>query len=169
MTLTKPSEIRKERTAARENKTRVCPACNHLQNYTKDRCDACGLIFSKYMEYTPIKISLNRFVPVSEISDIRKTEEQLSINNNEPSKVELLLHCFHNRLLDLAAFHLRKKNDREGLAFVRNLMLSEINNRQREFTFSKFIYSVFRPGILVSLTVLLMLFILCLLLRNLVL
>lgn len=102
-----------------------CPACGQAQMATNKECDACGIVFSKHLKYTPIKAFLNKFLSPKEIMEIRNTEDKFSkIQHDSQSKAELIIHCQKEKLLDLASYHVRRENDKSGMELVKKLSSS---------------------------------------------
>ncbi|MEI6079826.1 MAG: hypothetical protein WCQ53_04220 [bacterium] len=144
---------------------RNCPSCRHKQASSNMECEACGIIFSKYMEYSPLKASLNRFMSPSEISDIRDTQQRFTkVKHDVESKVELIVHCHKNKLLDLAAHHLRQENDRSGMDAIKKLVSSNYTE-QDQGNFLKFVNAISRPSIMIPIVLLLMLSVMAILMH----
>jgi hypothetical protein len=102
-----------------------CPACGQVQVDTNKECDACGIVFSKHLKYTPIKALLNKFLSPKEIMEIRNTEDKFSkIQHDKQSKAELIIRCQKEKLLDLASYHVRRENDKSGMELIKKLSSS---------------------------------------------
>ncbi len=143
-----------------------CPSCKHNQNLSNLECEACGIIFSKYMDYSPIKTRLNKFMSPKEVSDIRKTQERFTrIKHDVESKIELIVHCHKENLLDLAAHHLKQDSDKTGKNMIKRLVSSSYNELKQS-AFLRFINIVSRPTIIIPSILLLFLVILTILLRK---
>lgn len=135
-----------------------CPSCEHKQSSFNTECEACGLIFSKYLKYTPIKALLNKFMSAREIMEIRKAEEKFTkLQNDTQSKAELIIKCQKERLLDLASYHTRRDNDKKSMELIKSLSSSlyiEEEKAQRTWTPSLILFSIVL-GLLAVLTLVL--------------
>ncbi len=137
-----------------------CPSCEHKQSSVNLECEACGLIFSKYLKYTPIKAFLNKFMSPKEIMQIRKAEERFTkVQNDRQSKTELIIRCQKERLLDLASYHTRRENDNDSMDLIKKLSSSlYIDNEKGK--------SVWTPSLIMSSIILVILAALTLILRS---
>ena len=143
-----------------------CPACKHKQLSTNRECEACGIVFAKYMAYSPVKAQLDRFMSAAEISDIRSTQDRFTrIKHDASSKMELLIHCHKEKLLDLAAHHLKNENDRAGMSVIRKLV-SGIYSEQETGFVPRFLSAVSRPSVIIPVVLLLLLTVMTMILRN---
>jgi hypothetical protein len=143
-----------------------CPACSHKQSGTNKECEACGIVFSKYIGYSPVKTQMNRFMPSSEIADVRRTQERFTkIKHDVASKTELLIHCHKEKLLDLAAYHLKQDNDKTGMSIIRKL-ISGAYSEQEQTRFSRLASAVSRPSVMIPAVLLILLAVMTLILRN---
>ena len=99
-----------------------CPSCGYRQKKDVSACEACGIVISKHLAFTPIKASINKFMSPRDISEIRKTQDKLTkVQHDVGSKMELIVHCQKEKLLDMAAYHMKKDNDKTGLEVIRKL------------------------------------------------
>ena len=143
-----------------------CPACRHKQSGTNKECEACGIVFSKYIGYAPVKAQMNRFMPPSEIADVRRTQERFTkIKHDVASKAELLIHCHKEKLLDLAAYHLKQENDNTGMSIIRKLV-SGGYSEQETGLLSRFFSAVSRPSVMIPAVLLILLGVMTIILRN---
>ena len=146
----------------------TCPSCRHKQSGSKNECEVCGIIFSKYMDYSPIKTRLNRFLSPAEISDIRATQERFTkIRHDMESKVELIVHCHKEKLLDLAAYNFKKEDDKIGMSIIKKLV-SGSYKESGPGVFQRFINTMSRPSIMVPMVLLVLLMIMTIILTKLV-
>ena len=100
-----------------------CPSCHYKQSKINTECEACGLVFSKYLNYTPVKANINKALSASEIKDIRETHKRFTrVKHDRGSKTELIIHCKKNETLDLAAYYLGRSKDREGIKILKGLL-----------------------------------------------
>lgn len=153
------AEIR-TRIAPQSGKLLNCPACGHKQADGEMECESCGLIFSKHLGFTPIKTITSTFLSPKEVKEIRKTQERLSrIQHDNTSKMELLVHCHKERLLDMAAHHLGKDET------IKNMALSNLESERSYRTGSLFSFFS-KPLVIISLALLFMLLAIALMLRS---
>ena len=118
------------------------------------------------MDYLPIKARLNRFISTSEISDIRATQELFTkVQNDMESKIELIIHCHKGKLLDLAAHHLKKEDDKAGMSMIRKL-ISGNYKEPGQGVFQRFINTVSTPFIIIPTVLLILLAIITVILRE---
>jgi len=146
----------------------TCPSCKNKQAEVNNECEACGIIFSKYMDYSPIKARINSFLSPAEISDIRATQERFTkVRHDMESKVELIVHCHKEKLLDLAAHHLKKEEDKTGMGMIRKLV-SGSYKEHGQGVFQRFINTISRPSIIIPMVLLILLMIMTIILTKLV-
>lgn len=123
-----------------------CPACGQVQLASNTECDSCGIVFSKHLKYTPVKAFLNKFLSPKEIMDIRRTEDKFSkIQHDGQSKAELIVHCQKGKLLDLASYHVRRENDKNGMELIKKLSASLLISKEKSkfnWTPSLIIFSI---------------------------
>ena len=118
------------------------------------------------MDYSPIKTKLNKFMSPSEISDIRDTQERFTrVRHDMGSKIELIVHCHKEKLLDLAAHHLKKEDDKTGMGMIRKLV-SGSYKESNYGVFQKFINTVSRPSIMIPMVLLILLMVMTIILRE---
>lgn len=143
-----------------------CPSCRHKQSITNLECEACGIIFSKYMSYSPIKTQLNKFISPSEVADIRNTQERFTrVKHDVESKVELIVHCHKEKLLDLAAHHLKQDSDKNGINIIKRLVSSSYNEF-KQGSFLRLVNTISKPTIMIPSILLFLLVVLTILLRK---
>jgi ribosomal protein L37AE/L43A len=146
----------------------TCPSCGFKQKKRAGggECESCGIVFSKHLSFTPIKAALNKFVSTREIAEIRDTQERFTnIKHDVSSKMELIVHCQKEKLLDMAAHHLKKEDDRAGLEAIKKLA-TNIYTEEKNDTVSKMLELFSRPLILVPAALFIFLLIMTLLLRS---
>ena len=147
------------RIAPQKGNLQNCPACGHKQAEGRTECESCGLIFSKHLGFTPIKTITSTFLSPREVKEIRKTQERLSrIQHDNTSKMELLVHCHKERLLDMAAHHLGKDET------IKNMALSSLESQER-YRGSSLLAFFSKPLTIISLMLLLTLVAISLMLR----
>ena len=152
------AEIR-TRVTPQSSKLHNCPACGHKQAEGGTECESCGLIFSKHFGFTPIKTITSTFLSPKEVKEIRKTQERLSrIQHDNTSKMELLVHCHKEKLLDMAAHHIGHDET------IKTMALSNLESEKRHNTDSLLTFFS-KPMTIISVALLLMLIAIALMLR----
>ncbi len=148
------------RTAHKNERLKNCPACGHKQADEKQECESCGLIFSKHLGFTPVKTITSNFLSPKEIKEIRKTQERLSrIQHDNTSKMELLVHCHKEKLLDMAAHHIGKDET------IMNMALSNLET-EKSYNKGALLSFLSKPIVIVSLMLLLTLVLITFFLRS---
>jgi len=138
-----------------------CPKCGHRQLTGRDECDSCGIIFSKHMSFTPIKTIMNGFLTPKEIKEIRNTQERLTrVQHDSTSKMELLVHCHKERLLDMAAHHLGKNET------IKNMTLGNLEAERHYKTNYNFFSFLTKPLVIIPFILLVLLTAIALMLRT---
>jgi len=138
-----------------------CPKCGHRQLPGRNECDSCGLIFSKHMSFTPIKTIMGGFLTPKEIKGIRDTQDRLSrIQHDNTSKMELLVHCHKEKLLDMAAHHLGKDET------IKNMTLGNLEAEKHYKSNYNFFSFLTRPLVIIPFILLILLTAIALLLRS---
>ncbi len=149
-------------TSMNQRKSYSCPACGQAQVPTNRECDACGIVFSKHLKYTPVKALLNKFLSPKEITDIRRTEDKFSkIQHDQQSKAELIIHCQKESILDLASYHVRRENDKNGMELIKKLSSALFIGKEKQpanWTPSLIIFGIIL-GVIAVLTLLLRLYV----------
>ena len=111
------------------------------------------------MSFTPINLETNRLMSPSEIAQIRKTQDSLSKSSLDiGSKMELIVHCHKEKLLDLATHHLKKENDTHSLNVIKKLVSTNYSNKTIDW--------IKNPFIMISAALLAVLLIITLMLRS---
>ena len=142
-------------------KTMSCPKCGHKQAELNIECESCGIIFSKHLRFTPIKAFTSRFMSPKEVVEIRKTQERFSkIQHDNTSKMELLVHCHKEKLLDMAAFHIGKDDT------IKNMSLGSLEAERHYRARYGFISFLTKPLVLIPFMLLLFLTAIALMLRT---
>jgi hypothetical protein len=140
---------------------KTCPACNYKQSPLNQECEACGIIFEKYDRYTPIKAITNKFLAPTEITEIRNLQKYLTkIQHDTSSKTELILRCQKEELLDMAAYYIKKQNDKKGIALIKKistLSYNKSNNYKAETKTQTFIGQLLEAPFLLAAAILLLL------------
>ena len=148
------------RVVPQNSKSQNCPACGHKQAEGKTECDSCGLIFSKHLGFTPIKTITSTFLSPKEVKEIRKTQERLSrIQHDNTSKMELLVHCHKEKLLDMAAHHIGKDET------IKNMALSNLES-EKSYRTGSLLAFFSKPLAMISIMLLLTLIAIALFLRS---
>jgi hypothetical protein len=99
-----------------------CPSCDYKQHAMNTECVACGLVFSKHLKYVPVKTLINKFLSPKEIMEIRRAEDKFNkVQHDQTSKAELIIHCQKENILDLASYHTRNSNDKNGMELIKKL------------------------------------------------
>lgn len=138
-----------------------CPKCGHRQLIGRKECDSCGLIFSKHMDFTPIKTVMGGFLTPKEIKGIRETQDRLTkVQHDSTSKMELLVHCHKEKLLDMAAHHLGKDET------IKNMTLGNLEAERHYKANYNFLSFLTKPAIIIAMMLLLMLTVFTLFLRS---
>ena len=138
-----------------------CPKCGHKQLPGRAECDSCGLIFSKHMSFAPIKTVMTGFLTPKEIKEIRDTQERLSrVQHDCTSKMELLVHCHKEKLLDMAAHHLGKDET------IRNMTLGNLETEKHYKSNYNFVSFLTRPTVIIPFIMLVLLAAMALMLRS---
>ena len=136
-----------------------CPKCGHRQIVGNKECEACGLIFSKHLGFIPAKTLTSGFLSPKEVREIRRTQERFSnVQHDNTSKMELIVHCHKEKLLDMAAFHIGKNET------IQNMVLGNLE-AEKSSRFDNLLSFFSKPLVIISSLLLLMLITITFLLR----
>lgn len=101
------------------------------------------------------------FLTPKEIKGIRETQDRLSrIQHDNTSKMELLVHCNKEKLLDMAAHHLGKDET------IKNMTLGNLEAEKHYKSNHDFFSFLTRPMIIIPFILLVLLAAMALMLRS---
>lgn len=159
--------VTKTRIRLGDDKTVTCPSCGHRQIAVERECEACGLIFSKHLGFTPIKVLTSNSMSAKKIAELRRTNDMFTkVKHDTTSKMELLVHCHKEDLMDMAAYHTGANNsDDKVKQTIKHLTLGKMEKEHKSMA-GDFFLSIIKPSILIPLVLLGLLLIATLFLRT---
>ena len=159
--------VTKTRIRLGDEKTTTCPSCGHRQIAVERECEACGLIFSKHLGFTPTKVLTSGSMSAKKIAELRKTNDMFTkVKHDTTSKMELLIHCHKEDLMDMAAYHTGPNNsDDKVKQTIKNLTLGKME-KEHHSIIGELFSSIFKPLIIIPLVLLVLLLLATLFLRS---